>query len=211
MEDKEFGLAVSYCASAEDWPGLGRVVDRVLEEYITNGLSICLHTSPGWSVFRPCAVRALRGGRRSIVASSSHATRVPRCLHPSIDVCCPLRRIPATTDGPRAPRSGSGFGGNVPWRYSSKIMVGNTPLWCSWSFTRWAKLSPLLLVAIGGWCCGQTRPSCSLTLVPLSCSRDCKKSSPELSRVLVMIISPFWYEQSKEGKKKHWICLRQFV
>ncbi|KAF7969294.1 hypothetical protein HWV62_22433 [Athelia sp. TMB] len=37
IEDKEFGLAVSYCASAEDWPGLGRVVDRVLDEYIVNG------------------------------------------------------------------------------------------------------------------------------------------------------------------------------
>jgi nuclear pore complex protein Nup85 len=44
VEDKDFGLAVSYCASAEDWPGLGRVVDRVLEEYITNGLSTHLHT-----------------------------------------------------------------------------------------------------------------------------------------------------------------------
>ena len=38
IRDKDFGLAVSYCASAEDWPGLGRVVDRVLEEYITNGM-----------------------------------------------------------------------------------------------------------------------------------------------------------------------------
>jgi len=37
VQDKDFGLAVSYCASAEDWPGLGRVVDRVLEEFITNG------------------------------------------------------------------------------------------------------------------------------------------------------------------------------
>jgi nuclear pore complex protein Nup85 len=30
-------LAVSFCTSAEDWPGLGRVVNRVLEEYITGG------------------------------------------------------------------------------------------------------------------------------------------------------------------------------
>ncbi|OCH91378.1 hypothetical protein OBBRIDRAFT_753240 [Obba rivulosa] len=37
MQEKEYGLAVSYCASAEDWPGLGRVVDRVLEDYITEG------------------------------------------------------------------------------------------------------------------------------------------------------------------------------
>lgn len=45
VEDKDFGLAVSYCASAEDWPGLGRVVDRVLEEYITNGMRELARTS----------------------------------------------------------------------------------------------------------------------------------------------------------------------
>jgi len=43
VEEKDFGLAVSYCASAEDWSGLGRVVDRVLEEYIINGLFACVH------------------------------------------------------------------------------------------------------------------------------------------------------------------------
>ena len=37
VQEKDYGLAVSYCASAEDWPGLGRIVDRVLEEYITGG------------------------------------------------------------------------------------------------------------------------------------------------------------------------------
>ncbi|KAF9054665.1 Nup85 nucleoporin-domain-containing protein [Panaeolus papilionaceus] len=37
VADKDYGLAVSYCISAEDWRGLGRVVDRVLEEYITSG------------------------------------------------------------------------------------------------------------------------------------------------------------------------------
>jgi nuclear pore complex protein Nup85 len=45
VEDKDFSLAVSYCASAEDWSGLGRVVDRVLEEYINNGLL------PSWMHF----------------------------------------------------------------------------------------------------------------------------------------------------------------
>ncbi|KAG7093511.1 hypothetical protein E1B28_007185 [Marasmius oreades] len=34
---KDYGLAVTYYISAEDWPGLGRVIDRVLEEYIQNG------------------------------------------------------------------------------------------------------------------------------------------------------------------------------
>ncbi|KDR68007.1 hypothetical protein GALMADRAFT_79171 [Galerina marginata CBS 339.88] len=35
--DKDYGLAVSYCTSAEDWRGLARIVDCVLEEYITSG------------------------------------------------------------------------------------------------------------------------------------------------------------------------------
>lgn len=37
MNEKQYGLAISYYASAEDWPGLGRVVDRVLDEYVTQG------------------------------------------------------------------------------------------------------------------------------------------------------------------------------
>ncbi|KAI0917961.1 hypothetical protein AcW1_006947 [Taiwanofungus camphoratus] len=37
MREKEYGLAVSYCASAEDWVGLGRVVDRVLDEFVNQG------------------------------------------------------------------------------------------------------------------------------------------------------------------------------
>ena len=37
MREREFGLAVSYCVSAEDWVGLGRIVDRMLEVYIAHG------------------------------------------------------------------------------------------------------------------------------------------------------------------------------
>ncbi|KAF8552731.1 hypothetical protein OG21DRAFT_1477631 [Imleria badia] len=37
VQKKEYGLALSYCSSAEDWPGLGRVVDRILQEYIQTG------------------------------------------------------------------------------------------------------------------------------------------------------------------------------
>ncbi|KAJ8482613.1 hypothetical protein ONZ51_g5233 [Trametes cubensis] len=39
IREKEYGLAISYCTSAEDWAGLGRVVDLVLEEYIAQGKS----------------------------------------------------------------------------------------------------------------------------------------------------------------------------
>ncbi|KAF8159828.1 Nup85 nucleoporin-domain-containing protein [Crassisporium funariophilum] len=37
VSEKDYGLAVSYCISAEDWRGMGRVVDRVLDEYTTSG------------------------------------------------------------------------------------------------------------------------------------------------------------------------------
>ena len=37
LSQKEYGAAVAYCTSAEDWPGLGRIVDCVLEEYFTQG------------------------------------------------------------------------------------------------------------------------------------------------------------------------------
>jgi len=37
VSQKDYGLAVSYCTSAEDWRGLARIVDRVLDEYITSG------------------------------------------------------------------------------------------------------------------------------------------------------------------------------
>ncbi|KAG6873516.1 hypothetical protein C0995_014784 [Termitomyces sp. Mi166 len=36
---KDYGLAAVYSISAEDWLGLGRIVERVLEEYILNGPS----------------------------------------------------------------------------------------------------------------------------------------------------------------------------
>lgn len=44
MREREFGLAVSYCVSAEDWAGLGRVVDRMLQVYITQGTHACSGT-----------------------------------------------------------------------------------------------------------------------------------------------------------------------
>lgn len=43
IQEKDYGLAVSYCTSAEDWPGLGRVVDRVLDEYIISGKASFVH------------------------------------------------------------------------------------------------------------------------------------------------------------------------
>ncbi|KAF8637523.1 hypothetical protein AX17_002767 [Amanita inopinata Kibby_2008] len=37
VQDKGYGLAVSYCTSAEDWSGLGHIVDQILEEYVESG------------------------------------------------------------------------------------------------------------------------------------------------------------------------------
>ncbi|KAL1742117.1 Nup85 nucleoporin-domain-containing protein [Schizophyllum fasciatum] len=37
VHDRQYGLAISYCKSAEDWAGLGRVIDRILHEYIAHG------------------------------------------------------------------------------------------------------------------------------------------------------------------------------
>jgi nuclear pore complex protein Nup85 len=43
-----YGLAVAWYGSAEDWPGLGRTVERILDEYITKGASVwnCQSTLP---------------------------------------------------------------------------------------------------------------------------------------------------------------------
>ncbi|THH20635.1 hypothetical protein EW146_g752 [Bondarzewia mesenterica] len=38
LRERNYGLAISYMTSAEDWTGLGRVVDRVLAEYISHVL-----------------------------------------------------------------------------------------------------------------------------------------------------------------------------
>ena len=37
MHECEFGLTVSYCVSAEDSVGLGRIVDRMIAVYIVHG------------------------------------------------------------------------------------------------------------------------------------------------------------------------------
>jgi len=44
--EKDYGVAISYCLSAEDWRGVGRIVDAVLDEYIINGKHLFLTASP---------------------------------------------------------------------------------------------------------------------------------------------------------------------
>lgn len=52
VQKKEYGLALSYCSSAEDWPGLGRVVDRILQEYIYAGSDHCVLSYSCLNCFR---------------------------------------------------------------------------------------------------------------------------------------------------------------
>ncbi|KAI0272744.1 Nup85 nucleoporin-domain-containing protein [Gloeopeniophorella convolvens] len=44
LQRKEYGLAVSYATSAEDWTWLGRIVDAVLSEYIRHGPETFAHS-----------------------------------------------------------------------------------------------------------------------------------------------------------------------
>ena len=42
LHHQEYGLAVSYATSAENWTWLGRIVDGVLDRYIKHGLYMSL-------------------------------------------------------------------------------------------------------------------------------------------------------------------------
>jgi nuclear pore complex protein Nup85 len=53
VQEKEYGLALSYSSSAEDWTGLGRVVDRVLQEYITAGMNNCETSYSEFNEYHP--------------------------------------------------------------------------------------------------------------------------------------------------------------
>jgi len=59
MNEKQYGLAISYYTSAEDWPGLGRVIDQVLSEYITQGpakfTSLVAEIAPSLQMLRSTA------------------------------------------------------------------------------------------------------------------------------------------------------------
>ena len=59
MIEKQYGLAISYYTSAEDWPGLGRVIDQVLNEYITQGpakfTSLVAEIAPSLQTLRSAA------------------------------------------------------------------------------------------------------------------------------------------------------------
>jgi nuclear pore complex protein Nup85 len=67
VREKDYGLAVSYCASAEDWRGIGHIVDRVLDVYITSGLLILIL----WNAFAyPCTGPVIFARCAADIASS---------------------------------------------------------------------------------------------------------------------------------------------
>ena len=79
LSEKQYGLAISYCMSAEDWPALGRIVECVLEEYVQQGESalilldrrftICSLTDFG--VTRRCDLRS-SGSEHNAVEGGIH-------------------------------------------------------------------------------------------------------------------------------------------
>ena len=91
VQQKECGLAISYCVSAEDWPRLGNVVDCVLQEYVHAG-ELSTHSQ--------CHNLKLNGNSRSravhkvciqycpIAAGIACKLCGTWCLHLLIDVCC---------------------------------------------------------------------------------------------------------------------------
>jgi hypothetical protein len=45
LQRRQYGLAISYLTSAENWTGLGHVVDKVLNEFLVNGRCFDLLTT----------------------------------------------------------------------------------------------------------------------------------------------------------------------
>lgn len=142
VENKDFGLAVSYCASAEDWPGLGRVVDRVLDEYIIDGLlAISFRMSVhGLIDNRTYPFRSLRRRHSSIITGPSCTARVAGRLRASPYVCRSLRGISAAMHAARCGRSGPGSCSYAARGYCAQSLVGSTTLRRSQIFTKYASI-----------------------------------------------------------------------
>src|SRR4051794_5119567 len=90
---------MTYYTSAEDWAGLGRVTDCVLNEYVVNGTLVGLqsHNVRSLTYVRigylcsPCC-------RDSTVSTNSAVQiRCSRDIHSPLHLCCPLCRIPSAS------------------------------------------------------------------------------------------------------------------
>jgi hypothetical protein len=97
LQHREYGLAVSYATSAENWTWLGRIVDAVLAEYIKHGLSIflapCRPYSRNHRTRNLCPVSSCSC---AVTASAASTSRRRWRIHSPAHVCCPLRRVSST-------------------------------------------------------------------------------------------------------------------
>jgi hypothetical protein len=77
VSNKDYGLAISYCLSAEDWRGVGRVVDSVLDEYVINGSAFffilwiikkltCIYRAQNFYSVRPCCCPICPGAANEV-------------------------------------------------------------------------------------------------------------------------------------------------
>ncbi|KAF6753070.1 Nup85 nucleoporin-domain-containing protein [Ephemerocybe angulata] len=62
IQEKNYGLAASYCTSAEDWIGLGHIIDYVLEEYVEGSPSFVEHASAIAPISQKLGPRSNVGG-----------------------------------------------------------------------------------------------------------------------------------------------------
>ena len=124
VQKKEYGLALSYCSSAEDWPGLGRVVDRILQEYIYTGSAHGVLSCSCLTCFRSRTIHQIRPRYRSVPPGPPRECWSSWRFHPSIDICCAICRVSsaAVESGPTRCRLGPGD--NISRGDCAQVLVG---------------------------------------------------------------------------------------
>ena len=131
---------MAYSISAEDWPGLGHIIDHVLDEYISNGASFPLiEIPPLMNSPRSLHILTACFDNSSFHTGTSQPASGPRCICPSADVCSSLCTIPPAVCARRVPRCLLGCLVDVPRRPRTKIVVGAPALgFCTPSAAQYA-------------------------------------------------------------------------
>jgi hypothetical protein len=96
LHHREYGLAVSYATSAENWTWLGRIVDAVLAEYIKHGLFFFPHCCLYSRNYRTRSLCSISSRSCAVTARAASTSRCRRRVHPPAHVCGPLRRVSST-------------------------------------------------------------------------------------------------------------------
>lgn len=87
---------MSYCISAEDWRGLGRVVDRVLDEYTTSGKGSELFFVLLFNYvyyYRVTSIHQLRSRNSSFSSRAPNSIFSSRHFCSSSDICSSVCQI----------------------------------------------------------------------------------------------------------------------